>query len=245
MVKRTVLKMSLAGLFLALTIIFTRFISIQNIPALPFVRLSLGPALIIFSSIFLGPFYGALVGGASDILGILLVPNSAYGINPLFTLVYALLGLLPYFIYKLIKYMKNEKISILIVSLILLSLLIFTGIYGFKEEEIFGKSYDLTTKIITFICLILLSLLLVGTIIFIKKKYPNNDEVYPIALTSLLTELVVMLVLNSIVKSFFFEIDFMVIFFFQTIVFFIDVPLNTLVVSFLLSLTKKINVYGV
>lgn len=245
MVKRTVLKMSLAGLFLALTIIFTRFISIQNIPALPFVRLSLGPALIIFSSIFLGPFYGALVGGASDILGILLVPNSAYGINPLFTLVYALLGLLPYFIYKLTKYMKNEKISILILSLILLSLLIFTGIYGFKEEEIFGKSYDLTTKIITFICLILLSLLLVGSIFFIKKKYPNNDEVYSIALTSLLTELVVMLILNSIVKSVFFEIDFMVIFFFQTIVFFIDVPLNTLVVSFLLSLTKKINVYGV
>ncbi len=245
MLKRSVLKMSLAGLFLALTIIFTRFISLQNIPGFPFVRISLGPSLIIFSSLFLGPFYGALVGGASDILGILLVPNSSYGINPLFTLVYTLLGILPWCVFKLLKLIKNEKISMFFFLFILLGLLTFVGIYGFNAEEIFNQSYDLATKIITFIILILLSLVLFGSIIFIKKKYPNNDYIYSIALTSLISELLVMLILNSIVKAFFFEIDFIVIFFFQTVVFFIDVPLNTLVVSFLLSLTRKINVYGV
>ena len=245
MVNRSVLKMSLAGLFIALTIIFTRFLSIQNIPLLPFVRISLGPALIIFSSIFLGPFYGALVGASSDILGILLVPNSSYGINPLFTLAYALLGVLPFLLFKLIKTIKNEKISMAVFLTILVSLLTFVAIYGFSNETIFNQKFDLVTKIITFIVLILLSLILVLSILFIRKKYPNNDYVYSIAFTSLFSELVVMLILNTIVKSFFFEVDFIVIFFFQTIVFFLDVPLNTLLVSFLLSLTRKINIYGV
>ena len=128
---------------------------------------------------------------------------------------------------------------------ILVSLLTFVAIYGFSNETIFNQKFDLVTKIITFTVLILLSLILVLSILFIRKKYPNNDYVYSIAFTSLFSELVVMLILNTIVKSFFFEVDFIVIFFFQTIVFFLDVPLNTLLVSFLLSLTRKINIYGV
>ena len=58
----TVQKITLSGIFLALVIIFTRFLAIQYIPVIPFVRISLGPALIIFSSLLLGPVYGGIIG---------------------------------------------------------------------------------------------------------------------------------------------------------------------------------------
>ena len=105
-----VFKICFSGLLLALIIIFTRFLSLQNIPVLPFVRISFGPGLIIFASLFLGPIYGGAIGGLSDILGIVLVPSAlGYGINPWFTLVYTLLGVLPWCLLKLFNIIKNKS----------------------------------------------------------------------------------------------------------------------------------------
>ena len=56
-------KICLSGILLALIIVFTKVLSVQNLPALPFVRISIGPALIIFTSLILGPVYGGSVGG--------------------------------------------------------------------------------------------------------------------------------------------------------------------------------------
>ena len=236
-----VIKICLSGLFLALTIIFTRFFSLQNIPFLPFVRISIGPSLIIFSSLLLGPFYGAIVGGGSDILGILLVPSSAYGVNPWFTIVYVFLGILPWCFYKLSFILKREKLSLIIFIFLLIALLTFIGIYGFSNEEINNQIYSIETKLIVFFTLVILSTLMVFLIVIISKNSSSKARTFKIALTSFLSELIVMLILNSIVKSLFFEIDFLIIFFFQTLVFFIDVPLNTFVVSFLMTIVDKTN----
>ena len=65
-------KITMAAVMIVLTIIFTRLLSIQNIPVIPFVRISLGPAVVILASLILGPIYGGIVGGAADILGIVL-----------------------------------------------------------------------------------------------------------------------------------------------------------------------------
>ena len=63
-------KICLAGLFIALTTILQKVIAINYLAFAPFIRVSLGgPALIIFSSILLGPIYGLFVGMASDVLG--------------------------------------------------------------------------------------------------------------------------------------------------------------------------------
>lgn len=233
-----VAKISLSGLILALVIIFTRFLSIQNIPVIPFVRISIGPALIIFSSIFLGPLYGAVIGGASDILGILLVPNAlGYAINPWFTLIYTVLGILPWCFFKLFKLIKNEKTSFIGVVAILAALYAFVLIYGLTQD-LGLKTY---IKIIIFVSVFVL---LAGTAVglfFINRKM--KDGVVPVnvvAMTVLLSEILVMLIANSIVKSIFFEVNFFVVFFSASIVFFIDIPLNTIVVSYLLKLANKV-----
>lgn len=237
-----VAKISLSGLILALTIIFTRFLSIQNIPFIPFVRISLGPALIIFSSIFLGPLYGAVIGGASDILGILLVPNAlGYSINPWFTLIYTVLGILPWCVFTLFKKIKSEKVSLISIIAVLAALWIFILVYGLTHTTIHNYTFSIGLKIAIFaVTFVLLALTGVG-ILLIKKKFDSDGiSVNNVAITCLVSETLVMLIANSIVKSLFFEVDIIVVLFFSAIVFFIDIPLNTIVVSYLLKLANKV-----
>lgn len=242
-------KITLSGLFLALTIIFTRILSIQNIPVIPFVRISLGPALIILSSLFLGPISGMIVGAGSDILGIVLFPNSlGYSINPLITLVYGLLGLLPGLLYLLIVKIKSPQKSFISIGITLFLLFVFVTIFLLMNNEIvlFNKSYyfELWQKILIIVLSFVLSIItmicLYFTNKFISKRNDGTINTYSIALICLICELFIMLILNSIVKTIFFEIDFIFIFFAQAIVFFIDIPLNSLVVTYLMLLLSKV-----
>ena len=237
-----VVKISLSGLILALVIIFTRFLSIQNIPILPFVRISIGPALIIFASILLGPIYGGIIGGASDILGIFLVPNAlGYSINPWFTLVYTGLGILPWCIYKLVKLIKNDKISLFVVIAILLALWLFVVIYGSFQTKLLDNEFTLGLKILIFV---ISFLMIAGTaiiIVLIKHHYDNEVlSVYNIAILSIIVEVIVMLIANSFAKSVFFGIEFKIVFFMQAIIFFVDIPMNTILISYLLKLANKV-----
>jgi len=240
-------KITLAALLLALTIILTRITPLQNFPLIPWVRISLGPALIIFASILLGPIYGAIVGAGSDILGIVLFPNAlGYGINPLFTLVYGLLGILPWLVFFLIKRAENEHISLICLGIA--SILVFlTLIYFIFFSKVVAENYNFETYVkwiivsIAFVLLVANIILLFFINRYFKKKY-GEDIVLPynIAFVCFISELVLMLFLNSLVKTVTFEVNYWVIFFAQAIVFFIDIPLNTFVVEGLLLLTKKI-----
>lgn len=250
MTNNIVRQITLSALILSLTIICTRLLSLQNIPIIPFVRISIGPALIIFTSIFLGPIPGLVVGAASDILGIVLFPNAlGYSINPLFTVVYGLLGLLPFFIFKLAKMIKKNSVNFAIISIILGSLCVFATIFIILNSSIvlFGKTYEFLTwhKVLVITLSWVLS---IGTVIAVfftnkhfEKKYGEDTvQTYPIAVSLVITELIVMLILNTIVKAVFFEVDFLFVFFAQAVVFFIDIPLNTFVVSLLGVLYKKV-----
>ncbi len=242
-------KITLGGLFLALIIILTRFLSFQNIPVIPFVRISIGPSLIIFGSLLFGPIYGGIIGGLSDILGIVLVPNAlGYGINPWFTVIYSLLGIFPWCIYKLIKMIKNEKILYILSVSLMSSLFIFLTIFLIFNSDItlFSKDYHFEwyIKLIiiggTFILSLLTAIALLIINIFFKKKYKtNNISINQIAFVSIASQLVVLLILNSIVKAFNFGTDYLVVFFSQSIVFFINIILDTVVISLLTLLINK------
>lgn len=240
-------KISLSGILLALIIIFTRILSVQNVPVIPFVRISLGPALIIFSSLLLGPVFGMFIGGLSDILGIVLFPNSlGYGINPWFTLVYAILGLAPGLLVYALKYIKSEKIMFISIVSVLSALFIFVMVFLLINTDItlFGKNYhfEIWHKIV----IISVSLVLtIGTIlgIYLINKHYKDDEkrvpIYKVTFISIISEFLILLIANSIVKMIFFETDFLVIVFSQAIVFFINILLDAFVVTNLLELAKR------
>ena len=249
-VRDPIRKITLTGLLLALVIIFTRFLSIQNIPVIPFVRISIGPALIIFSSIYLGPIYGAIIGAGSDILGIVMVPNAlGYSINPLFTLAYGLLGVLPWVIYKLVKLIKKPQISYICSISALFLLLAGLSIFLFTTDSftLFGSTYsfELWQKFLIVGLSLVLSIGSMVAVYFTNRMFNRKfSELeispYSVAFASLVSEFLILLILNSIFKMIFFEVSFLVVFFAQAIVFFIDIPLNTLIITYLLLLLKKI-----
>ena len=242
-------RITLGGLLLALIIILTRFLSIQNIPVIPFVRVSIGPSLIIFASLVFGPIYGGLIGGLSDILGIVLVPNAlGYGINPWFTVVYTLLGVLPWCVYKLIKLIKNEKILYILTVSLMASLAVFLTVFLIIVSDItlFGRAYHFEwwAKLIIIVSAFVLTILTSIAILFvnkaIKKKYNNSViSIYQISFVSVAAELIVLLILNSIVKTIFFDTSYLFIFFSQSVVFFINIILDTVVISILSILVHK------
>lgn len=243
-------KICLTGLLLALTIICTRLLSIQNIPIIPFVRISFGPALIIFSSLLLGPLCGAIVGAGSDILGIVLFPNSlGYGINPFFTIVYGLLGIFPWVIYYFVKNIKNKKITAISMFSFMFALWVFILVFLMSHDQIsvMGKEYifEVWHKWLiiglSFALSIATGLAIYFTNKMMEKKFNDDDiKTYSIAICCLICEVILMLILNSIVKTFVYEVDFLFVFFAQAVVFFIDVPLNTFVATYLLLLTKRL-----
>ena len=78
------------GLFVALSIIFGKFLQIPN-PFQEFIRISFENTPIIMSGMFFGPAVGTVAGVAADIIGCALY---GYSINPIITIGAACIGLL-------------------------------------------------------------------------------------------------------------------------------------------------------
>ena len=80
----TLYKISFSALFIALGIILSRFLSISYIFGLPFLKVGFTNSIVMFASFYLGPIWGLIVGGASDVFGALLYPQGG-AFNPLYT----------------------------------------------------------------------------------------------------------------------------------------------------------------
>ncbi|HZJ58035.1 MAG TPA: folate family ECF transporter S component [Clostridia bacterium] len=85
---------SLAGLFVALSIVLARFFAGDILLAgTSVLRISFGPVPIYLSGMLLGPVYGAMTGILADSLGYLVKPLGAY--FPGFAINGALSGIIP------------------------------------------------------------------------------------------------------------------------------------------------------
>lgn len=243
-------KICLAAMFIVLAAICQKVLAFSNFAPIPFLRLSFGgPAIIIFSSILLGPIFGALVGGASDLIGFVIFDPKTTSSIPFFqiTLLYVMLGFASYFVFKLISKLKNRKLLVSIEIASFIAIFMAVVLYLFLKENItlygttyeFNKTIRISTPIITFI---LLSLLLVINILLsrrFEKKHPEIN-VNSISFACFIIELSVMLVFGTIMKVWAFtSATFLPIFFTQLIVSFLNVPLNTFLISYIMVLTDK------
>jgi len=245
---KLVQKICLAGIFAALAMIFNKVFAINYLPAVPFVRISFGgPAIIIFASFFLGPIFGACVGGLSDFLGYLIFDIRQFAYSPTITITYILLGLLPYFIFKLIKKVNNKKAMALITFIPMLALAIFVSVYLIFNNSFswWGKTYEIALwmKIVfPSISFILLALVFIGTIVIEKKRKKEVVfNTYQVSFSCFILEVLVMTLFGSLMKSIMpFSIDlFPLILFFQSLTLFFNVFINTFVINTILPLVKK------
>lgn len=86
-----------AMLLILLTILLEQLFSLRfNLYGVEAVRIGFASVPVLFGSIWLGPFWGMLIGGSSDLIGFLLRSNGPY--IPLITLISILRGFLPGFL---------------------------------------------------------------------------------------------------------------------------------------------------
>ena len=244
-------KICFAGLFIAIITILQKVIPINNI--VPFVRISLGGcALLIFSSIFLGPWYGLLIGAASDLLGYLIFDRTGMPVMPQITAIYALMGFLSYFVFKLIKLITSKKFMRIIEYTFFALLLggIITFLCLKSQVTLFSSTYDiLPWEKILISCLSggLFIALIVATELTDKLFIKKNDSrlvfnPFQISFSCLLIEIVVMVIFGTIMKGTAFGFQtYPAILISQLIVMSMNVPINTIIISYVLLATKGIH----
>lgn len=237
-------KIALAGIFIILIALFQKIFAVNYIPVLPFVRISFGgPALIIFSSILLGPWFGLLVGAASDIVGFYIFDPKMFGSAPFFqiTFIYALLGFASFFIYKFFQVVKNEKL-LLTIEVVVFTLLL-VGVTLFSALD-----YQVDLALVYRILIPVGSLILLGLTLFTQifvskffKKREININVSSIGFACFVIEMTIMVAFGVLMKWWAFSgSTFIIILVSQIIVAFFNIPLNTFLVSYIMYLSNKL-----
>lgn len=243
-------KICLTGLLIAVVTILQKVLAINYIPIIPFLRISLGgPAVIIFSSIFLGPLYGLFIGAASDVLGYFLLDPKMMGYLPQITIIYSALGFFSFFVFAIFKVIKNHIISLIAELITFLGLFVFVTVFVFTRNNLhlYSQTYALELWQKILICtsmLLLLVFLFISSILFEKKYKKDTLPISPIniSISCFFVELIIMVILGSIMKGSAFGFQtYMMILVCQIIVMFINVPLNTWLLILLLRITNRFN----
>lgn len=241
-------KICFSAFLIAMTVILQKVLAINYIPIVPFLRISFGgPALIIFSSYFLGPIYGLFIGASSDLLGYLIFDPKTSGFFPTITCIYALLGLISFFVFNLFKRINNKKmLYIIFISILLISLIGITLFLCLNNEiKLFSSVYKINTLIRILLPSILLTLSIVLAIfiyIFDKKNASTKQyfNTYQIAASNTLIEIVVMILFGSLMKAVAFGFEtFVAIILCQMMVGFINIFINTVLITILHRITFK------
>ena len=239
-------KICLSGLIMTLVVILQKVVAINYLAFAPFVRISFGgPALIMFSSILLGPIYGALIGLGSDLLGYLIFDPRMYPPYLQITAIYTVLGFLAYFIFSIVFSIKNKKLlAIIEIAFLFIIWMIVSGFVIFNNEiTLFSSTYDipLLSKILI---PSILGLMFIGVIIFslLYKTKDDNSYLSPlhICFASFICDFFIIVIFGSIMKAWAFGFaTFLAIIICQAMVMFINVTLDTLFISTFQRFTKK------
>lgn len=246
-------RMTLTAMMLVMSIIATRFLGVY---VTPYVRLSLGVAVTMFSSILLGPISGAIIGGLGDIFGILISNTSGVAINPFITITFTLMGATPGLLMILLRKVNKENLQSAIFDGFLLIIFIGILIFTFTSINItmFDRTFSINTIakiLIPIISLIVLIAIKVFVALFnvhfykFKSADPRVPSVYQIAFIVIFIQVIFTLFINAFAKWAFFalilkqNLPFELIFFPSLLLSFIYIPVNTIIVSYLCVLAAK------
>ena len=247
-------KMSYSALFIALGIILSRFISLPFLFGLPFLKVSFSPSIVMFSSFYLGPLWGFLVGTAVDVFGALIYPTGG-AFNPLYTIAASLTGLIPFLAYRAISYSKLDNKYPILLGILMGALNIFTIVFMILNDSIKSESgkttYTLYPWIKWSVCsvLLVLSVVFVVAMFFIKKKFANkkfnsNYNAFVVASSVYVTYFLFKIPVGSLVQALLLNRNFWMIFIVRTLTGFLTTFVHIIIICLALDLSLRFNMKG-
>ena len=245
-----IFKISFSALFIAIGIVLSRF---AGIAITPFLNISLSPSIVMFSSLYLGPVYGFIVGTLTDVLGALLFPKGAF--NPLYTIAASLTGLIPFLAYFFLRKTKFEEKYPFIgttICIIFSIAIVFFCIFNNQISSEYGtKKYELLTwhKVLLISLAIVLSSLFVFLCLFIPRKLKDRkfNKYYSINLIAssvFITYFIFKIPVGSLVQSYLMEVDFLLVFTMRMLTGFLTAFVHIVVISLALDVSLHFNVQG-
>lgn len=215
-------KITISAMFVALGIILSRLVSLPGLFGLPFLKIGFTPSLVMFSSFYLGPVYGLIVGSLIDIIGAILVEQGG-SFNILYTIAAALTGLMPYLIYVLLRKIKIEEkfpfIGVTVCAVFSIGITIFMLLNDSIKSESGAKSYTLYPwmKWSIIIACFVLSILFIVFTLLLKYKLRNRHfaktyNINLIASSVFLTYFLFKIPVGSAVQAFLMNWEFSFIF---------------------------------
>lgn len=245
-----IFKISFAALFIAIGIVLSRFASIS---ITPFLKVSLAPSIVMFSSLYLGPVYGFVVGTLTDVFGALLFPTGAF--NPLYTIAASLTGLIPFLAYFFLKKVKFEEkfpfIGASICVLFTIGILLFCIFNDQISSEYGTKKYDLLLwhKLLLSIGSLILSAVFIFFCLFIPRKLKNRKfnkyySVNLIASSVFITYFIFKIPVGSLVQSYVMEVDFLMILTVRMLTGFLTAFIHIIVITLALDVSLLFNIQG-
>lgn len=243
-------KITYSAFFIALGIILSRFLSIPGMFGLPFLKISLAVSVIIFSSLFLGPLWGAIIGFLVDLLGALIFPQGG-SYDFLYSIPAFLEGLLPYFFYKILDKLKIDRKYPIFLSILMILLLSIITIFVLTHDTFSytssGKKYTftLTLKILIPCIFTLFGIIFILGNIFIKKRYSKHQieekyNIYLIGSSVFLTFILIKIPLSSLIFTYRLDYTFEIIFGVRSLSGFLTSLIHTFVIVMELELTLKL-----
>jgi energy-coupling factor transport system substrate-specific component len=252
-------KITLAAMLLVLAVFSTMFFKLFSIPGFSLIRFSITPAIIIYTSLFLGPVYGFVVGVASDLIPAFLVPTGSWMFT--ITIVYAFLGIVPWLAMQLTKRIRCALKKPWVLYGFLAAVLISIGCVFFFTN-LFDSGFGSNPTLVKIIILIVSALLDVGLGfgLYFENKYfqkrildltdiPSPNEV---ALIVTITEVIVSLIMKSLAFWLYFVIlnnswpmPYSYFFVMMLAMTSGDILINTFTVSWMMIFTRRfIHAYG-
>ena len=254
MKKMTLLhKISYSSLFIALGVILSRFVSVPALFGLPFLKISFSPSIVMFSSIYLGPFFGLIVGSLVDIIGALLFPTGAF--NPLYTIPAALTGLMPGLVYIFIRKIKIEDkfpfVSLISISAFDVFIIFFMIFNNSIKSESGKKEYILEPwmKIGIIILALVLSVLFFVLVYLLKKKFKNRKinnyyNIYIVASSVFITYFIFKIPIGSMIQAILLDWDFLIILLSRMLTGFITSFVHIFLISVALNVSLSVGIKG-
>lgn len=230
-------RITLSGMLIALAIILERFLSI---PIGLTNRIAFGSAIVIASSLMVGPFYGMIVGAATDIFGFTIFNATGLVFTPFVTVGYVVLGFLPYFLYRAFQGQFFQRYGMLLLQGLLLFISFYAIYFAFANETFTFRNgpevivVELNQFWFRIVGPIVLLSVFIGFAYFVQwlKKFTLTSSIAPmtIALSVFIVEVLVTIIWGGLWRSIYFGASLWVFFFTQTGFFVIGYPVKTLLV---------------
>ncbi len=171
-------KITLSSMLLAISIVLGTITKMISIPHLSFITFSFTPSIVVFASLALGPIYGAVVGGLADLLPAFIYPTGAY--NFILTIVYILLGILPWALEKLTRKISRKfPFTYVVVGLIILLFGAETFIfYGTSILDARLSYFGPYIKLIILLLSLLVDAITIIGLIFSDNYYAKKKETF-------------------------------------------------------------------